>query len=1209
MFKGETEIIVKNKKTLKTNRTIKQKNSMTLMALHNLFINEGRINWASQIFNNTFFGSPVGTMVGGSSSGSGSNIGVNGFICVASVAPNTAINEASFMFRSAEKTGDYVRSQEIPGEVQPAGFIDLGNKTAELTFKGRVEPPASGVREINSVQVGYISTTQGDRNHPGFAVVLDSPCLQTDEEILDVFYRVSIVANKKDSEDILWKTFFLSRLFPFHYDTFDGANTFGSSSTARHIDVSDLRYFGYKLAPARKVIRTRVDGRTNASSTTSDKNFSQLTGRYSYSYDRDADIGNTYSSVYAFTNLSPFGDYLSTENSGKATRSHMQQLFPQDINPIQSVFKHSPNAIRPYLDPSFLGSSTAEVILNGNNFELDSSNVYKIIYTTGGDINTAEYRLEKKMTLGYRLDQGEYLGEAGSSKPMMTLPGHEVSNSNPSTYFERSEVSQPGDGITVSGNDLLHYKRGLNEWIYFPTIQRYDTDHLICADAYGLNVLNVYTDDYINYDEWSTPQLDVSGLTDYCVDNNKIIWAASKSDGLFKIDHANSTVQKITVPQIGIDDNLCYSVDCKNNGDIWAVFHGGIARSQDAGSTWEIFNESTDPQFAIPGITDVNMWDQILGIVLDKESLEDRILLVLKNSDNIGWWSRAGSSPISNFLDSGVLVDFDTSPRLGYIKTYNSGFPVRKWIKHFPGTDSFVLLNNFRSNTGTSFFDGMENFVKTIDYGTTGLRNSINYGSSFVRERVKMKNLQFENDSTGTPRLINFRTGSGSPSGQPVTVTLLDENLQVEETISEHTTLGITETGWVTPTAHNTFTIENMGKGISVMARLGLCYLYHHIANPEPDGGAASHIIWDKYGWNGTNWEKDFNGSRPVHETDEDLIDGLTIRFEPGGTPQFVQDEYTNVHVFRGVHKDNATSLSFNSAYHLRPTLNLEDVSSPSVPITQKGLVENKRLDFNTHTNLDFNSYREIYQVQGMAGCGTYNTSITRVIHSEIKFDGDFSVSFKTSKTGRADSNSRATFGITPLSTVPSVEAWTDAQYGWQFFRFDRNAFTGATLTGSEVTVVPTDSTWTGSEIFTLERVGTEIRYKIDGAVVHTEVGASTEPMVAVVAFHRENFRSFFDMNIDYYTENRRIVELGNLVQQSGVFDPDFAMVEAWLTPQTCKVTLDGQESPLIVDTLLDPLAGQTVLLPKTGWLVFNEADEGLNISAQYQAMYGIQAS
>jgi len=1198
MFKGRVEIQVKDKKTEEIKRVIEKENSMTLLALKNLFYQDS-ISWRSSTGTSNLFSTNTGgTLVGGSNRDGSIDSLTAGYITVGRVDPQTIINEATMNINNCTKTGDYVRSFVIPGENQPIASTDFDNKTVEYTFKGRVEPPTSPTREINLVHTGYITDNRPNaRGIPGFAVVLDNPCIQTDEEILDVFYRVSVTSTDKNPEDILWKTMYQSRLFPFYYTDFIDGSFVGSNSISRNYGVRDLLYRGYKLAPERKVIRTRIDnGGDNSSTETSNKNFSQLTGVYSLSYGLSDDIGNTYSSVYAFTNRSPFGNYFSLSSDNRANRSFSQQVFPQDINPVQSVFKHSPNAIRPYLDPSFIGASTSDVILDGTNFELDTSMVYKIVYTTGGVLGDAQYKVEKKVTLGYPGE--EYFNEYQSSKPIMTLPGHEVLSTN--SYRERSEVAQPDDGIVASGEDLLHYKRGLNEWIMFPTMQRYDENHIICADAYGISILNVYTDDYVNYDEFSDIVFNVTGLNDYCVDNDKTIWLASKNEGLYKLNYETSTLDKISFNITGVDDNICYTVDYKNNGDVWAVFSGGLLRTQDGGITWELFDENSTPQFQVPNITNGN-WQDIQGIVLDKESADDRLLLVLKTSENIGWWSRAGSTTSSDYLDSGVGVDVDSADNLGYIRNYTNSFSVRKWIKHFPGTNSFVLLNNRNSTIG---LDGaaLRTTVKTIDFMGTSLRASETTNTR--PERLKVKYIHFENDSVGIPRLVLVRVSSTS-NDAPVEHYLRDENLtQVQQLSNFLTDGGLVNLTNINTTSYNTAYIENMGGGIALLARLGLCYLHHTITNEYPDGGDVKHITWQSYGWNGTSWEKDHTGSKPTHNTVDPLIDGLTIAFEEGGTPQFVENEYVTAYVFRGVHKDNATSLSFNFAYHLRPTENLQDLSTSTVPLTPKGLVENKQLNFNTHTT-DSTTGTELYQVTGLAGRASYVNN-TLWLYSELKFEGDFSVSFKTSKSGTNDGNARATFSITPVSTLSSVSTWVDPQYIWWFDRFNLQGFTGNALTGSTVSVYPNTDTWVGDEVFTLERVGTTIRYKIDGTVVHEATGASTEAMVAVVAFRSEDFRTFYDMNIDYFTENRRVIELGDSIEGTGVFDPQFAMVESWLTPKTCKVTIDGQETPLIVETLDDPLTGQATLLPKTGWLVFDDADGGLDVTAEYQAMFRI---
>lgn len=1204
MFKGETEIQVKNKRTLEITRTIRQKNSMTLLALGNLFY-RSRSNWTSA-FTNTFTGTEdniTGIMLGypRTSSGSGTPVG---YVGVGKVENNTVINEASLNVHNMEKTGNYVRGSVIPGEVQPVGFVDFGTKTAELTFKGRVPPPTQPIREINLVQVGYSTTSTTDQpGNPGFAVVLDTPCIQTDEEILDVFYRVSIVGNAKDPEDILWKTLFFSRLFPRFYDSFVDGNEFGDSSTGRRYGVRGTTVFGYKLAPERKVIRTRIDSSTG-SGETNDKYFSQLTGRYTFSYDLGSNIGNTYASVYNFTSSTPMGNYFSLERNDFATRSFSQQVFPRDINPVQSIFKHTSNAIRPYLDPSFLGASTADVIINGENFNKESSNVYKIVYPVGGNINQAQYRLEKKVTFGYPGGAGgEYIDEVQRFKHMMTLPSQGVDSTT--SYYERNQVAQPDDGIVATNEGLLHYKRGLNEWIMFPTAQKLDSERMIWADAYGISVLDLYTDDYINYDEFSSPALPVTGLTDYCIDEDGTVWLASRNEGLFRLDPDLNTIERIEFSVPGVSDEACYSVDFKNNGDLFAVFNGALMKSIDKGTSWEAFNETTPTKIEISGVTDGN-WQSVQGIVIDKDHPDDRMLFVLKTNDNIGWWSRAGSNPNSNFVISDIPIDFDGNNNLGYIRNYDSGFPVRKWIKYFPETDGFFVLLNNHDSSANPAGAALRSTLKTVQFAGNSVVASNSTGTT--TERLKYKHVSFEKDSNGVTRVWWGRVPTNLGSA-PVIITLRDQSLNIIEDYSEYnSTVGGVMSFSTGIADRDSFYCEYIGNGISLLCRRDFLFLHQKVVSSAADGGAVRHIIWDTYGWNGSEWEKNHIGLKPVHETEEPLIDGLTIRFEPGGTPQFVQGEYVTAYLFRGIHKDNATSTSWSFAYHLRPTLDLTDLSSGQIPAVAKGQIQNRTLDFSTHNTGDTNIETEIYQIKGIVGRGSSDTS-TRVIHSEIKFEGDFSVSFKTSKTGREDSNARATFGVTPISTLPSISGWVDAQYLWWFSRFNLQGLTGTTLTGTTVTVVPNDATWTGEEVFTLERIGTELYYKINGVTVHTQTGASTEPMVAVVALRSEDFRTFYDMNIDYYTENRRIVELGDTVDQSGVFDPDFCMVEAWLTPRTCKVTIDGQEAPLIVDTLQDPQAGQAVLLPKTGWLVFDEADEGLNITAQYQAMYSIQAS
>ena len=1193
MFKGTAEIHIKDVNTLETKRVIKKNNSITLMALHNLFYNESRSY--STTFSASSWKNSGGNCLIGSRINSGSTGNPSGHIVIGKVNPETIINEATFNIREAQHDGFYLKTFNIDGENQPVLFEDFANKTWELTFKGRRLPPDSGQREINLIGLMEQSNTRSGASYPGFCVVLDQPCIQTDQEVLDVFYRVSIIANEKNPEDYLWKSLYASRLYPFAYSDFVDGDFIGTSSNTNN-GVNGRILRGYGKLPQRKTVRNTSTGSSRAR-VTSNKNFTQMSGIFSYSYDLNDNVGSTYSSFYYYTTINPYGGILEN-NTNQNTHAFTHQIFPSNINPVQSIFKHSSNAIRPYLDPSFLGASTSNILVDGNNYNLDSPTLYRLLFTKGGNIGEAEYKLLKRTNMGFV--DNEYDNEVYSGKFIHSLPS---TTTNETTSVERAIVRQEGDGITVGGEDLLHYKRGLLDFSIFPNFQRYDKNHIICADSFGLSILNVYTDDYVNFDQYSNPQLNTSELMDFCVTSDGIIWVATKDRGLNKIDIVNSTVTQVTINHSDINEDICYSVDFKNNGDVWAVFEGGVASSSDGGSSWEVYNESSQEQFSIPNITDVNEWFKIHGIVIDKEHPDDRLLIVLKNSDNIWWWSRENSNPSSNAIDSGVLVDWDTAVENGRIKTNEQAFAIRKWIKHFPNTESFVLLNNRTGNSRVGYYSS----YKTIEFYSTELKATRNFTSS--RQFLMTKSLPFEYNSNGELSLICTRIDGWATSNFVNVLHMLNDDLVDVDTINISRPNGgiinIGESSFSGARASN-MNIEYMSNGIMLANKDHYMLLYHCFSSSDPFGGDLKLLIWDEYGWNGTEWELNNDNSKVTHTAENDLLDGVKLAFEPQGVPNIVENEYADIHVFRGIHKDNATTVSFDIPYHIRPTLDLNILQNNIIPSQPKGLIENKTLDFNTTVDVSEGTAQDLYQVHGMAGCIAYSTGITRVAGSEIVFEGDFSVSFKTNVIGTDHNSARATFGVCPINELSSIGSWFDIPYLFWFNRSEYQACRGNLLDGT----CPIDHTNINSsnDVYTLERIGNQIFYKINGDVINVENGVSTDPMVAVITFRYETFRTFFDMNIDYYTENRLIVEMGNQADQTGCFDPRFATIESWLNPATCSIKINGTDAPLNRLSYDDPLPGQATLIPKSGWLAFNSTDSGSNIEAKYQAMYKISA-
>lgn len=108
----------------------------------------------------------------------------------------------------------------------------------------------------------------------------------------------------------------------------------------------------------------------------------------------------------------------------------------------------------------------------------------------------------------------------------------------------------------------------------------------------------------------------------------------------------------------------------------------------------------------------------------------------------------------------------------------------------------------------------------------------------------------------------------------------------------------------------NTVLVLPLDSGIALTS-LGLRQLFN--------GDAPA---WTNYGWNGSSWVKDNSGAKTTHTTNQTLINGLQIRFENGtASPQFTATNYFTQGVNKGLLKDNATDITYSSAYYTIPAV------------------------------------------------------------------------------------------------------------------------------------------------------------------------------------------------------------------------------------------------------------------------------------------------
>lgn len=79
-------------------------------------------------------------------------------------------------------------------------------------------------------------------------------------------------------------------------------------------------------------------------------------------------------------------------------------------------------------------------------------------------------------------------------------------------------------------------------------------------------------------------------------------------------------------------------------------------------------------------------------------------------------------------------------------------------------------------------------------------------------------------------------------------------------------------------------------------------------------------FCWENYGWNGSNWELNHAGAKPTHDTEQPLLNGLTVKFQHGpNAPQFFATDYYTQAMCHGLLKDNATTVYHDSAWYSKP--------------------------------------------------------------------------------------------------------------------------------------------------------------------------------------------------------------------------------------------------------------------------------------------------
>lgn len=1009
----------------------------------------------------------------------------------------------------------------IGGEYWPQYSLDTVLKRATFTFKQRFAPGASA-RVINSIALyapQYGAYLAG--------LKLQTPCNQGTLDILDIYYKIYVYYDSLDSVNDynlnnyhLIRTNLVSRWFyginvPLYAE---GTSTNITSNSGAWFNAlsfmlvdSDLRDYTTSYNDSNMAINTSPWCYYTVTPTSTSVNNSQGTAWPIYNMTTSAFVGCIINKVvtprWEYTNNSSYQGPISATYVLAPTDSRIQSVYLKSASSTSTNFA--------YLDPSTIGSSTATLTLNDTGWTSKwRPSMFKINITQGGGISAAKYTVSMRNSFGFANNF------FNTERP---IPLNNI--------YRRLAPAATSIYLSNTFNN-----RGYN-------IKRINNRTTVTSAPTGITIADVYLGNFTNYDATSTPALISSQIQDAIPMEDGSILITSLDKGLMKLSADRTSLTQFTGIGSGVSDNICYAACPKSNGDIWAMFEGGLARYTASFNTWTVYNSSTPITFTASTFNP--NWSNTLALHCRKDAGGDAIALFAVNSTSITWWSP--STPTA-------------------VTTTANGNMARNNVSTFRADMSGQIIS--LPGTNTWFFPNYNGTMSRMTFGT----NTATIVSAYTQGAAKpacMQAVMFNGEWTvQTFELSNSNTVASQIRWYNET------SLVANEATNLNTTFNIY--------GSNVFVNELMDEyGTMVMCYTTITpyqfWLYNYM-NP------LSSYSWRNYGWNsGTSqWELNNTNSKPVHTTMDDLPDGLKCSFTPTGSNDFILNERWIGYVTDGLHKDNSTTAVLGTAVHGRNHYNTTDLSATTVPSTSLGATTEKfsAYTLNNSTAMSWNG--------AVSGAYYNSNSVVNSLRSELIVEGDFTFNFWTNPYAGSTSagNTQCWIGFYENAAVTPTSKWA--------FRFNNSGY----LVTEDDTAKTTNVAPTVVQKYTIKRVGSTITYLVNDVLIYTSTITSANPLRGIIRMPvSDNSRTFYDMSLTY-NETRRVLKIGSPVNQTGVYDSNYAMIEGWLTtPQTISVTLDGVPATVITDPAVAPAAGQVLLLQKAGMLVFNSADAGKTVA------------
>ncbi len=1057
-------------------------------------------------------------------------------------------------------------------------WIDPGSPDDPyIQYQNRFDPPTgTSSRTIYTVGVGYDDdeSTQANINRwmtAGAYVGLQTPCVQTDTETLDVFYRIIFDVDEAAGMSRSQVIYFGGRLA--HDQTVNRPWTapppqFGQFYMTGKVDPVALnnswfrngyRSYGSKWTTLGGSILT--NSRFRARIVQSTLALTQILGRI----------------------VGTFG-YSAASGSGLSdTEIFHSKLLKAGDSPVQNIFGHTTSATGPFFSSSTAQTGTGTINVNGDAWtNPDYHYLYRLDVVTSGDVGVGEYKLRRRKVVGF------------------------LNNT-----YEDDHVAVPFmNGSNNAGmGDLFDGQEGFTNQ-YGPHGIRYgDATNMVIFDKTYVGKLDVMTGERQRWDSGTTPAAGFTNTRQVKPAANGDVWVADDT-GLYRLDVGGVVVDQfnptLTAQLSTLGSDVCYGVTETQSGRIWAAFQNGFALTTDSGANWTVY---TSAVFNADNT-------KIYGINGDPQNADDRIAVIYAaatagNVDlDIHWWDRVTDAVSANRIDRFWFEgNFSNNPSLP--------------------RDTFQMFTCSPNDSiwGTAYDDG-------VDGAALYAWDSTTPSQSQVRPRnhvpAQYRSFSWEEATDGQDALVYFASSSSDPR-----VCMLEQdgtnNLSSNLDNGTEPSSGAGWNFWDNSAQYGMRAwlpggiVIFSSKGNNFSASIEAYYISMYGVGNDALGGAFERVLWEEYGWNGAAWELDNPNGKLIHNTQEALLDGLTVAFNEGGPGTFVANEYYTVGIVDGVMADGATTFDHRQVYYMKPAVfNVSDFETANLPAAPQS-VGNKistgtRVNDSgaysaglTWTDTGGNVFTET-QVQtdnsSSNGGGRTDNEIPASEDGEVYFTFYSASSGNGSTAGLSDIAKRGTgrnadtidYGFR-INNGPGSQAWQVEIVENGSVALIVDAGNDEYFSDDHANQAKMDRSNEQQQSFRIKRVGTTIEYYWREQLVYTSLVPSSTALCFDTWLERYIGIAYVTMT---YPFTDYIGEIGNSTLQTGKFDTDFFQIVN-MGESKMSVVIGGVEGTDIGNndytTVLS--AGEYSILTG-GYLRYAAADAGSSIAVNYTYLKNI---